>query len=200
VRRLSPVLLLLLLLLVLGTQLWPRVRDVAVAGNVQLSDAEVRQLANINRGDPFLWVTQQRVRHLFEHPWVLQVRITRRWPDTIHIGMIERVALMSDGEANGFAHDGTVLPGLMTEQLADLPILRGWGTPRTREALELLLMLRDREVQVITYGPEGFEVVLAAGVRLFTPSADALRAQWSAFESQRGSRIAVYPWGVSSAP
>jgi hypothetical protein len=54
-------------------------------------------------------------------------------------------------------------------------------------------------VRVITYGPEGFGVVLA-DVELFTPSVDALRTQWSAFESQRGSRVAVYPWGVSSAP
>ena len=60
-------------------------------------------------------------------------------------------------------------------------------------------MLGPREPRVITYGPEGFEVVLADAV-LFTPSVDALRAQWSAFESQRGSRVSVYPWGVSSAP
>jgi hypothetical protein len=52
---------------------------------------------------------------------------------------------------------------------------------------------------VITYTPEGFELVLA-NVILVTPSVEALRAQWSAFESQRGGRVAVYPWGVSSAP
>lgn len=198
-RRLWMGLLLVLLLLLLGTQQWPRVARVEVAGHSQLTRSEVMRLANTAPGDPFLWVTRQRVIALASHPWVLQARVTRRWPNTIHIGMIERVALMSDGESLGYARDGTPLPGLSPEQVAALPQLTGWGTPRTAEALVLLLMLTEREVEMITYGPEGFEIVLA-GATLFTPSADALRAQWSAFESQRGSRIAVYPWGVSSAP
>ena len=199
-RRVSLLLLALLLLLILGTQLWPRVHEVVVVGNVHLSADEVRQLANTQPGNPFLWVTQQRVQGLLTDPWVVQARVTRRWPNTIHIGLIERIPLMSDGASTGYARDAIPLPGLTSEQVAELPVLTGWGTSRTSEALELLLMLGERGVQVITYGPEGFEVVLAAGVTLFTPSADALRAQWSAFESQRGSRVAVYPWGVSSAP
>jgi len=199
VRRLSLSLLLLLALVTFGTQLWPRVARVEVAGHFQRSEAEVMRLAQVAPGDPLLWVTQQRVLGLTADPWVLQARVTRRWPDTIHIGLIERVPLMSDGDTLGYARDGTILPGLGAEAAATLPKLVGWGTPRIKESIELLLMLGDREVQVITYGPEGFEVVLA-GVVLFTPSVEALRAQWSAFESQRGSRVAVYPWGVSSAP
>jgi hypothetical protein len=198
-RRLSLSLLLLLVVVTLGTQLWPRVARVVVAGHQQLAAETVMQLANVAPGDPLLWVTEQRVQGLSLDPWVLQARITRRWPDTIHIGLIERAPIMSDGETIGYARDGTILPGLDSEVAEQLPRLVGWGTPRIEESIELLLMLGDRGVEVITYGPEGFEVVLA-GLTLFTPSVESLRAQWSAFESQRGSRVAVYPWGVSSAP
>lgn len=194
---------LLLLIAVAGaliaTRFVPSVATVEVAGQQHLSPSEIMELARVAPGDPFLWILRGRVAGLDAHPWVLRARVTRVWPDRVHIGIVERTPVISDGLSAGWAADGTALPGLSEAQLAELPQLYGWGTPRLEEALELLAMLSDRGVQVITYGPEGFEVVLAEVV-LFTPSLSALRAQWSAFESQRGSRVAVYPWGVSSAP
>jgi cell division protein FtsQ len=198
-RWLSVILLIALVLGLLVTRLVPRVAVVEVAGQQHLTPAEVMALAKISPGDPFLWIHRGHVDGLAQSPWVLRARVTRSWPDRVHIGVVERTPVLSDGMGTGWSADGTLLPGLGAAQLDRLPQLAGWGTPRIEEALELLAMLSDRGVQVITYGPEGFEVVLAEVV-LFTPSLDALRAQWSAFESQRGSRVAVYPWGVSSAP
>jgi len=197
-RTLQLVLLFVLVALVAVSRFWPSVDRLEVLGHEHLSRTEVLRLANLAPGDPFLWVTRFRTRALLDDPWVLQARVTRHWPDTVAVAVWERVPVLFDGTL-GYAADGTSLPGVEHDAAASLPRLEGWGTPRLDEALELLGMLGPREPRVITYGPEGFEVVLADAV-LFTPSVDALRAQWSAFESQRGSRVSVYPWGVSSAP
>ncbi len=187
-----------LVIILVGTWLWPRVERVEVFGNVHHSREQVLSLANVAPGDPFLWVTRYRVRALAQDPWVLNARVTRHWPDTIAIAVVEREPVLSDGETS-WAIDATALPSVPAAVHDTLPRLEGWGTPRLDEALELLAMLTDYGVEVITYTPEGFELELANAV-LVTPSVEALRAQWSAFESQRGGRVAVYPWGVSSAP
>ena len=197
-RTLQLLLLFVLVALVAISRFWPTVERLEVLGHEHLSRTDVLRLANLAPGDPFLWVTRFRTRALLDDPWVLQARVTRHWPDTVAVAVWERTPVLFDG-ALGYAADGTPLPGVDPEVAAALPRLEGWGTPRLDEALALLGMLGPREPRVITYGPEGFEVVLADAV-LFTPSVDALRAQWSAFESQRGSRVSVYPWGVSSAP
>jgi cell division protein FtsQ len=188
----------LLVLLVGVTRFWPTVERVEVIGAAHRSAHDVMRLADVAPGDPFLWVTSFRARRLMADPWVLQARITRHWPDTIAIAVFEREPVLSDGRT-AWALDGVELPGLDADRLVSLPRLEGWGTPRLGEALSLLGMLEGYGVEVITYTPEGFEIRLT-NATVLTPTADALRAQWSAFESQRGGRIAVYPWGVSSAP
>jgi len=198
VRALQIFALFVLIALVVVTRFWPAVTRVEVIGNQHLSRSDVMRLANVAPGDPLLWITRWSVAGLTREPWVVQARVTRHWPDTVAIAVVERVPVMGDGVV-GWAADGVALPNVPTATMASLPRIEGWGTPRIEQALELLGMLVGHGVRVITYGPEGFEVVLA-DVVLFTPSVDALRAQWPAFESQRGGRVAVYPWGVSSAP
>ncbi len=192
------ILLVLLCALVATSRFWPVVERAEVLGEQHLSRTEVLRLADLAPGDPFLWVTRFSMRGLMQEPWVLQARVTRHWPATVAIRVTERQPLLSDGQV-AWAADGTALLGADPEVLAALPRLEGWGHPRLEEAIELLHMLVGRGVRVITYGPEGFEVELEE-LELFTPSVDALRTQWSAFESQRGGRVAVYPWGVSNAP
>lgn len=189
----------LLVVLVVGTRFWPTIERVEVLGAEHHTRHAVLRLADIAPGDPFLWVTSFGLRRLAADPWVLQARVTRHWPDTVALYVVERVPVLSDG-TTAWAIDGTALPGLSADGHAILPRLEGWGTSRVEEALELLGTLEGYGVQVITYSPEGFEISLT-NATVFTPSVSALRAQWSAFESShRGGRIAVYPWGVSTAP
>jgi cell division protein FtsQ len=198
VRVVSLALFAVLVLLVVVTRFWPTLTRVEVIGHERLTPADVQRLADVAPGDPFLWVTSFRLRRLAADPWVLQVRVTRHWPDTVAIAVSERAPVLSDGTL-AWALDGTALPGLSADEHARLPRVEGWGTARLDDALTLLGMLGGYGVEVITYTPEGFEIQLR-NATVFTPSVSALRAQWSAFESQRGGKIAVYPWGVSSAP
>lgn len=192
----------LVLLFILGVGVvvslfYPKVEHVTVEGAQHHSPEAVALLANVRVGDPFLWVTRNRVRGLEEDPWVLNAVVVRRWPNQIHIAVRERSAAITDGVST-WADDGTVLHGATPGETSGLPHLQGWGEPRTPEALELLRLLRPFGVRVISYSPEGFEILLDDS-ELFTPDAQALRQQWSAFVSHRGGRIAVYPWGVSRA-
>ena len=176
---------------------YPKVQHVSVEGNRHHDANAVAALARVAPGDPFLWVTRRRVAGLAADPWVLDAVVVRQWPDRVTIALREREPAISDGVTT-WADDGTVLLGATAAETEGLPRLQGWGEPRVAESLELLRLLRPFGVQVISYSPEGFEIQLTDS-ELFTPSAEALREQWSAFVSHRGGRIAVYPWGVSKA-
>lgn len=188
---------LVLVAAVVASRFTPKLERVEVVGNAHLSGDDVRRLADVEPGDPFLWVTSYRVRRLVADPWVRRVSIVRHWPSVVSITIWERAPALSDG-ATTWALDGTVLPGVLPNVAASLPRLTGWGSPRVGEALELLRLLHDKGPEVISYTPEGFEITLT-GTTLFTSSPDALRQQWAAFESHLGGKVAVYPWGVSKS-
>lgn len=174
----------------------PKVQQVVVYGAERYTPEEVAAIAGVHPGDPLLWVTRASVARLAADPWVHSATVLRRWPDTVELSIAERVPVLSDGVTT-WAADGTVLPGVTADELGALPVLKGWGESRLHEALELERLLRQFGVQVISFSPEGFEIQLT-GTTLHTPSASALRQQWSAFVNHRGGNVAVYPWGVAT--
>lgn len=196
-RALLVVLLLLSGGALVASRFVPKVERIEVSGYHHYTRDDVLRLADLAPGDPFLWITSHRIRRLTGDPWIRQVRVFRHWPDIVSLTVEERVPALTDG-ATTWALDGTVLTSMRPEEMVGLPRLEGWGAPRVGEALELLALLQPYGPEVISYTPEGFEIQLT-GTSLFTPSAQALKDQWAAFESRRGGRIAVYPWGVSKA-
>ena len=189
--------LVLLLGLVAASRFYPTLSRVEVLGNRHYSPAEVMHLANVAPGDPFFWIIKSRVKNLVQDPWIKSARIYRHWPDTVAITVVERSpAVMKDADA--YALDGTLLPGATKAEQEGLISLSGWGEERSREAFELLRQLADFEPKMLSYSPAGFTIQLAT-TEVFTPSVDALRANWASFLSQQGTRVAVYPWGVSAA-
>ena len=195
-RRTLLALLVLLGAGVIVSRFVPKIVTVTVTGNAHHDEQRVMRLAGVQVGDPLLWVTRGSVAGLANDPWIHSLGVVRVWPDEVHLAVVERRAALTDGSTT-WALDGTVLTGASQVETASLPLLQGWGNARTTEALELLRLLGPFEPQVISYSPEGFEIQLT-GSTLFTPSAEVLRQQWSAFIDQRGKRVSVYPWGVSS--
>jgi len=178
-----------------GSRLWPLVDYAYVNGNERYSDAQVLWLANVAVGDPLLWITRWSLTGLENDPWIARARVVRHWPDTVSITVVERKPLLQDGEV-AWSADAVALPGLSDSELAALPLVSGWGEPRIAEAVRLLELMGSSSVEVISYTPDGFDITVG-GATIFTPSVAALEAQWAAVEGRLGSRLAVYPWGVS---
>ncbi|MEM7735001.1 MAG: FtsQ-type POTRA domain-containing protein [Deinococcota bacterium] len=204
----------LMMLLVLGllvggmllTRYYPALTTISVDGNQHHSQDAVLALANVTPGDPFLWVTSQRVADLARDPWVRSAQLTRTWPNTLNITIKEREPLLVFHDAHGehvYAKDGTLLYGVSTETKNALVSLRGWGDGRLAEALALSQLLADYDLRSLEYSPYGFDINLANG-QVFTPSADDLVTHWAGFSdyvsnsiAREDSHLAVYPWGVS---
>lgn len=184
-----------LLLVLLGSRFYPLTERIHVLGASHYSENEILQLADVGIGDPLLWITTWRVSGLERDPWILRARVTRQFPGTLYVEVRERKAVLVEG-ASGLAEDGTVLPNVTPQERRQAVPLRGWGTNRAGEALELFRLVADRRPQVLSYAPSGLTVSFA-GSSLYTPDVASLKAHWSAFVSQRAGHVAVYPWGVS---
>ena len=189
------VLALLAVALLVGSRFYPKIEVVAVNGNERYGREEIMSLANVEQGAPLLWVNRWSLAGLAEDPWIRRSRVIRHWPDAVSITVWERTPVLTNGETT-WAADGTRLPGVSDETKANLVRLEGWGEPRVEEALELLELLSQFEPRVISYSPEGFDIELR-DKSLYTPGVAVLERHWAAWTNQRGSRVAVYPWGVS---
>lgn len=194
-RPLMLALLTALVALLVTTRFYPQVTRTEVLGASHYSKGEILALANLERGDPLLWVTKWRSASLTQDPWIRRARIIRHWPDTLSIAVWERQPFAHFGETV-YALDGTVLPNVSTEQKETLVTLRGWGPERIDEALTLLRLVAPYEPEVLSYSPSGFDVRFAES-SLYTPNVDLLRSHWSGFVGQSSKQVAVYPWGVS---
>lgn len=191
----------LFLLLVTGSlvlsRYFPVLEQVEVFDNEHYSDAEIMALAKIRLGDPFLWITPIRVQALHNDPWVSSVSVYKHWPNKVSIRVVEREAFVTDGEVI-YARDGTLLPH--TNNVPDgLIRFSAWGVNRHAEMLSLVNMLIKHKMppKMVSYTPAGFTIQFA-NTRLYTPSLEALRTHWGSFLSQNGTRVYVYPWGVST--
>ncbi len=190
--------LLFIILFALGLSYFlPVVTRVEVSHNQHFSDDEIMQLANIKVGTPFLWIGSSWVHRLAENPWIATASIVKQWPNTVLISVVERQGFMTNGQ-DVYAIDGTLLPSANTDSQS-LVRFEGWGHSRLSELLSLINLLNHQQLEpkVVSYSPAGFTIQFANS-RLFTPSIEALRMHWSSFLSQSGSRVYVYPWGVSA--
>ena len=177
---------------------FPVVTTVEVFDNQHYSDLEIKTLANIKKGSPFLWITPWRVQKLEQDPWIARAVIYKHWPDKVSIRVVEREAFLTDQTAV-YAKDGTLLPDA-NKRDQNLIQVAAWGMNRQAELLALLAMLikHNEEPKMVSYTPAGFTIQLANQKRLYTPSLEALRTHWASYLSQAGARVYVYPWGVSA--
>lgn len=150
------------------------VRVVTVSGTSRLTAAQVRAAAGVVLGTPLARVDTAAVgRRVAELPPVAQVHVTRQWPGTLRVRVVERrpaVGVLGptgftllDGTGVPFASVPTLPPGVVRLQVPT----PGRADPTTRSALqvlaELAAPLRDQVRIVRAASPSGVTLLLADG-------------------------------------
>jgi cell division protein FtsQ len=133
-RRLRPLLYAVLLLALAGTGVWlvffssvVTVREVSVSGNQTVSSVRVRAVAKAPIGRQLARVDLAAIQARIETiPAVESVSVSRSWPHTIAVEVVERtpVAVVERGAGLQAVDDEGVLFGSYSRQPDDLPLVR----------------------------------------------------------------------------
>jgi cell division protein FtsQ len=166
------------------------VRTVVVSGTTRLSPQQVRAAADVVRGTPLARVDAAAVvRRVESLRAVAEVRVTRAWPSTLKLQVIERKPVVGvvtktgvtlvDADGVPFAAAPALPVGVVRLQVAR----PGPKDPTTRAALEVLAVLpqpiRARVRIVRAASPASVTLVLRDGRRVIWGGVDdtALKAQ-----------------------
>ncbi|MFQ5442155.1 MAG: cell division protein FtsQ/DivIB [Thermodesulfobacteriota bacterium] len=160
-------------------------RTINVTGNVRVSDAEVIKLSAVAAGrNIFSFSSAEAVRNVKKNPWVDEVRLKRKLPDTLSFEIKERrpMAIVKMDRLYVMDSSGVIFKKLSASDGVDLPVItgldRGASSSVERdygEALTGLLRLLEKRdgfnatrVSEINVDPEyGFTIcTLDEGVRL----------------------------------
>ena len=179
---------------------WLPVWGVAIAGSKHFSQKELARMAGAMPGSPWLWVNSWRTRGLQENPWVVKADVIKRFPGRVEIRVTEREAFAvyapDGGEKVVVARDGVVLPN--SNRIPKLTI-SGWGEPRLEESLQVAALLGADGLRQVQFSPQGFTVFTDRG-EIWTDSPKSLLRYGKSVKISQGSRVSVYPWGVSAQP
>ncbi|MGY1501557.1 cell division protein FtsQ/DivIB [Streptomyces sp. QTS52] len=131
-RRLRTVAVLALALLVLGGGVlwvlygsrWTRVERVSVSGTGVLTQAQVREAADVPVGKPLVSVDTDAIesRLLHELPRIDSVEVTRSWPHGIGLKVVERTpVLIVESAGNGGKYVEVDAKGVRFARVSDAP-------------------------------------------------------------------------------
>ncbi len=175
--------------LLLSTPLFA-VRAVSVSGTERLTATQVRSTADVSLGAPLARVdTDGVVRRVRTLRSVEDVRVTRSWPSTLRIRVVERTAVaglldtsgvtLVDARGVPFARVKALAPGTVRLQVPR----PGPSDPTTRAALQVLddlpPALRSPLRIVRAASPSSVTLVLAGGRQVIwgSPEQTTLKAQ-----------------------
>lgn len=173
------------------------VRTVTIAGQSELSEAQILEAAGIGPQNslPFLNVATVRER-LRKLPLVKEVTVSKFYPDRLLIDVEERrpsALWQSDGVVHVVAADGAALDALRDRRFAGLPLVVGDGAnARLGEYLALLEAagdLRERIRAGVFVSGRRWNLKMADGVDVLLPEANPAAAVAGLVRLQREARI-----------
>ena len=157
-----------------------RVRSVDVQGIRRMDPRPVYEIAlgQKTTAMPLLDVAAIRQR-LLEYGWVKDARVSRRFPDTLVIDIVERrpAALWQDEDRLTLIDaDGVVLDRVPISQMPDLPLLIGKGANAHAMALDRLLTqaptLKAQLVSATWVGERRWDLSFQSGETVALPEGD----------------------------
>jgi cell division protein FtsQ len=161
-----------------------RVKSIDVRGIKRMDPRPVYELAADQKTTamPLLDVTAIRQR-LLEYGWVKDARVSRRFPDTLVIDIVERqpAALWQDEDRLTLIDkEGVVLDRVPVSQMPDLPLLIGKGANGHAVALEGLLdkapALKAQLVSATWVGERRWDLSFQSGETVVLPEGDQAAA------------------------
>jgi cell division protein FtsQ len=157
-----------------------RVRSVDVQGIKRMDPRPVYEIALDQKTTamPLLDVAAIRQR-LLEYGWVKDARVSRRFPDTLVIDIVERkpAALWQDEDRLTLIDaDGVVLDRVPVSQMPDLPLLIGKSANTHAVALDRLLnqvpALKAQLVSATWVGERRWDLSFQSGETVSLPEGD----------------------------
>ncbi len=157
-----------------------RVRSVDVQGIKRMDPRPVYEIALDQKTTamPLLDVAAIRQR-LLEYGWIKDARVSRRFPDTLVIDIVERkpAALWQDEDRLTLIDaEGVVLDRVQVSQMPDLPLLIGKGANAQAIALDRLLSqapaLKAQLVSATWVGDRRWDLSFQSGETIALPEGD----------------------------
>jgi len=168
-----------------------------------LSDAEHRQVRDAvmaELGEPGVSSAAEVASAVEQLGWVHQVRVRRRWPDTLHVAIVRETLAASWGDSGFLTTGGNVVPapsGAEEPVPAELPILTTSLADGVR-AMDVYNLLnasaRDAGLRIAQLEEDragSWSVVLGNGVEVVLGST-SLRERFEHF-------LVVYRWALGNA-
>lgn len=182
---------------------------ITAEGQVRTPDAAILEALAVTAGDPLFAMDMSELRKRVEAlPWVRQAVVTREWPDTVKVRVMERVPYARwqiDGHVVLVDDTGARIPGADTKDFAALPFIVGPGAPKNALALfDMIAATPDiagRIVAAVRVGERRWDLEFDNGMRLKLPEPSETYGEaeaWAAFlkmERERnilGMDVAVF--------
>jgi cell division protein FtsQ len=161
-----------------------RVKSVDVQGIRQMDPKPVYEIALDQKSMAMPLVDVSDIRNrLLQFGWVKDARVSRRFPDTLVIDIVERKpsALWQDQDQLSLIDaEGVVLDRVPVSKMPDLPLLIGKGANRHSVALDQLLgkapALKAQLVSATWVGQRRWDLSLQSGETLMLPEGNAAAA------------------------
>lgn len=161
-----------------------RVKSVAVQGTRRMDPKPIYRIALDQRTTALPLVDVAAIRQrLLDFGWVKDARVSRRYPDTLVINIVERApaALWQDGNRLSLIDsEGHVLDKVAVTRMPDLPLLVGTGANGHARALDALLgkapTIKAQLVSASWVGQRRWDLAVQTGETIALPEGDAAAA------------------------
>lgn len=158
-----------------------RVRSVDVQGIRKMDPKPVYEIALGQKTTAMPLVDVSAIRtELLSYGWVKDARVSRRFPDTLVVDIVERkpAALWQDDTRLSLIDaEGVVLDRVPVSQMPDLPLLIGKGANRQSTGLDALLAkapaIKAQLVSASWIGGRRWDLALQSGETLALPEGQA---------------------------
>jgi cell division protein FtsQ len=161
-----------------------RVKSVAVQGTRRMDARPIYRIALDQRTTALPLVDVAAIRErLLDYGWVKDARVSRRYPDTLVVDIVERspAALWQDGNRLSLIDaEGHVLDKVPVTRMPDLPLLVGAGANGHARGLDTLLAkaptIKAQLVSASWVGQRRWDLAVQTGETIVLPEGEAAAA------------------------